>query len=66
MKTKFSAFVLMKALGLTSKKISYTLKIENREKKGTRKITSNLVEISESLGEKDSNILRLNFMCFKK
>lgn len=57
MKTKFSAFVLLKALGITSKKISYTLKIENREKKGAKRITNNLTEIAETLGERDSNIV---------
>lgn len=62
MKTKFSAFVLLKALGITSKKISYTLKIENSEKGGAKKTANNLTEISETLGERDSNIAWLKII----
>lgn len=60
MKTKISAYSLLKALGITEKKIMYTLKIQSEsEKKSYKKTSSCLKEISDNLSEKEGNLLRL-------
>lgn len=59
MKTKFPANMLLKALGITNKKISYCLKTNSLQQKTLNNTSNCLIEISELLFEKEKNIVGL-------
>lgn len=65
MKTKIFAYTLINAMGITSKKIIYSIKdssiTKSIQKLKNEGINSSLIELSETIQEKEKNIV-----CFKR